>query len=373
VSTLPSHGGLQETELRALQLKPEEVLDFSASTNPYGPDPRVVQALRGAAIARYPDPFALFAREALGESLGVPANEIVLGNGAAELLWTLARCLLQPGQRALIAEPTFSEFRAAVRCAGASAGEWRGSVEHGFAIDLPALAEQARSEAAPVVYLCSPNTPTGTALGALEISRWASAHPELTVVLDQSFLSLSECWADAAVRMPPNVVCVRSLTKDHGIPGVRVGYLIARPDVCRAAESCRPAWSTSAFAQVAALACAGSASFVRESRERLLLDRRELGVALQSLGIEPLPSCTNFLIARMPQVARLRGRLLAEHRILIRDCASFGLSGFARFAARPAADRQRLVDALRSETLRVEASLHGEGPLHTEVLQAETG
>ena len=59
------------------------------------------------------------------------------------------------------------------------------------------------------------------------------------MVLDQSFLSLSECWADAAVRMPPNVICVRSLTKDHGIPGVRVGYLIARPDLCRAAESCR--------------------------------------------------------------------------------------------------------------------------------------
>jgi histidinol-phosphate/aromatic aminotransferase/cobyric acid decarboxylase-like protein len=367
VSTLPSHGGLQETELRALQLKPEEVLDFSASTNPYGPDPQVVRALRGAAIARYPDPFALFAREALGEGLGgVPATEIVLGNGAAELLWTLARCLLQPGQRALIAEPTFSEFRAAVRCAGASAGECRGSIENDFAIDLHALSEQARRESAPVVYLCSPNTPTGTALGALEISHWASAHPELTVVLDQSFLSLSECWADAEVRMPQNVICVRSLTKDHGIPGVRVGYMIARPELCRAAESCRPAWSTSAFAQVAALACAGSASFVRESRERLLEDRRELGIALQSLGIEPLPSCTNFLMARMPHVTALRGRLLAEHRISIRDCASFGLPGFARFAARSAPDRQRLLDALRTEALRVEA------PLHAEALQAET-
>jgi histidinol-phosphate/aromatic aminotransferase/cobyric acid decarboxylase-like protein len=343
------HGGLHDAELRALNLCAEQVLDFSSSTNPYGPHPAVVQALRAAAIERYPDSSACAARQALGRLLSLPPEQLVLGNGAAELLWTLARTLLGPGQRALIVEPTFCEFRAAARASGACVSEWRSRAERSFAIDLGAISEQARVAAAKVIYLCSPNTPTGTALAASEICAWASGHPELTLVLDQSFLSLSTRFEDAAVRMPANVACVRSLTKDHGIPGVRVGYLIASPELCLALEASRPAWTTSAFAQAATLACCERGAFVAESRARLLEDRRELEVDLHALGIETVDSVATFLLARVPRVTRLRSRLLSVHRILVRDCESFGLPGFMRVAAKPAADRQRLVEALRAE------------------------
>jgi histidinol-phosphate/aromatic aminotransferase/cobyric acid decarboxylase-like protein len=105
------------------------------------------------------------------------------------------------------------------------------------------------------------------------------------------------------------------------------------------------------LAQAAALACCRSLEFVRESRERLLDDRRSLAQALATLGIESLPSQVNFLLARVPQVSELRARLLARHQILVRDCASFGLPGFLRLAARPAPDRARLLAALRAESL----------------------
>jgi histidinol-phosphate/aromatic aminotransferase/cobyric acid decarboxylase-like protein len=343
------HGGLHDAELRALSLRADQVLDFSSSTNPYGPHPAVVQALRVAAIERYPDATAFAAREALGQLLSLRAEQLVLGNGAAELLWTLARTLLGPGRQALIVEPTFCEFSAAARASGASVSEWRSRAEQGFAIDLGAISERARADGATVVYLCSPNTPTGTALAASELSEWASRHPELTLVLDQSFLSLSTRFGDAALHMPANVACVRSLTKDHGIPGVRVGYLIASPALCLAVEASRPAWTTSAFAQAATLACCECDGFVAESRARLLEDRRELDEALQALGIETLDSTTTFLLARVPGVTRLRSRLLSAHRILVRDCQSFGLPGFMRVAAKPAAERARLVQALRVE------------------------
>ena len=168
------HGGLQEGELRALGLSPDAVLDFSSSTNPYGPDPAVVRALAGARIDRYPDPSALRAREALADRCGVDASQIVLGNGAAELLWSLARCLLAPGEPALIAEPTFSEFRSAANCIGARVLEWRSRPEQSFAIDLEALSAHA-SESPRAVYLCSPNTPTGSALPTPAIADWAAA------------------------------------------------------------------------------------------------------------------------------------------------------------------------------------------------------
>jgi histidinol-phosphate/aromatic aminotransferase/cobyric acid decarboxylase-like protein len=346
---LRQHGGLSDAELRRLRLAPERVLDFSSSTNPYGPNPEVLSALGEAAISRYPDSTGLLAREALAAANGVEADRIVLGNGAADLLWTLARCLLRPGQRALIAAPTFAEFPAAARCQGAYVDELYARPEAGFALDLEALSERARETAARVLYLCSPNTPTGSVVPAQWIARWAEQHPELWVVLDQSFLSLSECWAEASLRQPSNVATVRSLTKDHGIPGVRVGYVLAAAELCRTLEASRPAWSTSAFAQVAVGAAVRSGDFVVESRERLLADRRALVGALAAMGIETLPTRASFLVARVPDVAGLRSRLLERHAIVVRDCASFGLPGFMRLAARPADQRERLLNALEAE------------------------
>jgi histidinol-phosphate/aromatic aminotransferase/cobyric acid decarboxylase-like protein len=343
------HGGLSDAELGAYDLPADEVLDFSSSTNPYGPAPEMRRALQEAAIGRYPDSSGWRARGALGALLRVPVEQLVLGNGAADLLWSLARVLLGPSRRALIVEPTFCEFGAAARATGAQLVEWRSVAERAFAIDLARVSELLGSSGAQVVYLCSPNTPTGVVVPAAEIAEFARAQPRVSVILDQSFLSLSELHHEAAVPLPANVVVVRSLTKDQGIPGVRVGYLVAAPELCRAIEHGRAAWTTSAFAQAAVLASCECQPFVEESRERLLEDRRELARDLASLGIETYASRTTFLLARLPGVAELRPRLLARHHILVRDCGSFGLPGFMRLGAKPRAARQRLLDALKAE------------------------
>jgi histidinol-phosphate aminotransferase len=348
-ASLRVHGGPAEAELRALGLDPKDILDFSSSINPYGPHPLILKALRSASIERYPDSTALAAREALARLDATTPDHIVLGNGAAELLWTLARCWLCRGDRALIAEPTFSEFRAAALACGSSVSEQRAPVETGFRLDLGAIFDAAERERAGVVYLCSPNTPTGSAAASSDIAACAELHPEIRVVLDQSFSSSSECFEDAAVEMPDNVVRVRSLTKDHAIPGVRVGYLIASPEVAARVEANRPAWTTSAFAQAAAIACADASGFVAESRERLLEDRRALAHDLAALGVEVLPSRATFLLARVPDARWLRSVLLTRHAILIRDCESFGLPGFIRLAAKPPAARARLIAALEAE------------------------
>ncbi len=340
------HGGPHDAELRALGLDYADILDFSASTNPYGPCEEMLDAVRGAALDRYPDPSAFQARRAVGESLDVCPDEIVLGNGASELLWSLAAALLPWGSRALIVEPTFCEFRAACVARGAPTSEWRAVEERGFTIVLDAVAEAARRDSAAVVYLCAPNTPTGFCLPARDIAEWATAQPGLSVILDQSFLTLSDRHADGVVPMPPNVVCVRSLTKDHAIPGVRIGYAIAPADVVRRIDRHRPAWTVGAAAQAAAIAACRLSGFVSESRRTLLDDRRALHHDLERLGLRPHDSSTVFLLARVGDAGSLHRRLLARHSILVRDCASFGLPDFIRLAARPAEDRAALARAL---------------------------
>jgi histidinol-phosphate/aromatic aminotransferase/cobyric acid decarboxylase-like protein len=343
------HGGPQDAELRALAIDPTTLLDFSVNTNPYGPCSRMVDAVLATRIDRYPDPTARAAREVMARTLDVSADELSLGNGAAELLWTLARALVSPGATVMLAEPTFCEFRAAATAAGAHIAEWRATAERGFAWDLDAIAARAREVEPAVLYLCTPNTPTGAGLPAADIARWAAANPTCFLVLDQSFLSLSERFADADVAMPPNVIRIRSLTKDHAIPGVRVGYLIGSREIVARVEEQRPAWMTSGMAQAAAIAACSERAFVDDSRRKLLADRDQLAAELVRLGLSPIASTAGFFLVRVGDARELRHRLLARHHILVRDCASFGLPEYIRLAARPAADRARLVGALAEE------------------------
>jgi histidinol-phosphate aminotransferase len=340
------HGGPQDDELRALGIAAASLVDFSVNTNPYGPSRTMVDAIRCAAIDRYPDPTGRAAREAMSVVLGVTLDEIALGNGAAELLWTLARVLVAPRTKVLIVEPTFCELRAAAAAIGADIREWRATAERNFAIDLDAIVALARTEHAEVLYLCTPNTPTGAGVAAVDIARAAEAIPHCTVVLDQSFLSLSERATDLDVAMPANVVRIRSLTKDHAIPGVRIGYLLASRELVTRVEQQRPAWMTSAMAQVAAVVACREHAFVADSRRKLFADRDELARAVAQLDFPTMPSTAGFFLMRTRRASALREWLLARHRILVRDCASFGLPEYIRLAARPPADRARLVDAL---------------------------
>jgi histidinol-phosphate/aromatic aminotransferase/cobyric acid decarboxylase-like protein len=342
------HGGALAGELAALGIEPREVLDFSVNVNPYGPCPAVIEAIRTAPVHLYPDPAATAVREAIAARTGGPVESVVFGSGVADLLWTLARVFLAIGGRALIVEPAFSEFRAAAEAAGASLCAWRASPERGLTVDLAAVEEMAVSARAEAIYLCAPTTPAGVAVPLAAVAGLARRLPEVLVLLDESFLSLSDQSAEAALPMPPNVARLRSMTKEHAIPGLRAGYLLAPPALARAVEASRPAWSTSSAAQAAAIAALCADDFVAASRERLREDREATAADLAALGVAALPSVAPYLVFRVADAADLRQRLLA-HRILVRDCASFGLPGFVRVAARPAPERARLAAALEKE------------------------
>lgn len=325
-----------------------DVLDVSVSTNPYGPAPLMVEAIQRASIERYPEPHAAVARSALSEWLDVSEQGVVVGNGAADLLWAIARAFVKPGEPVVIVEPTFSEFRNACVALSAKVIEWRAQADNGFAVDLDALGVVVREYNARVVCLCSPNTPTGVSVSIDCLSPWAQRHPETLLVLDQSFLSLSEDFADRDTPLPGNVLVVRSLTKDHAVPGVRAGYAVTTPRRATAIERQRPAWSASAMAQAVAMAAPQLDTFVAESRSRLIADRNELAEQLATLGLMTVPSRAPFLLVPVPDAAVLRVELLLRHQILVRHCASFGLPDFIRVGARSAEDRARLTDALRT-------------------------
>jgi histidinol-phosphate aminotransferase len=342
------HGGLRPEELAELGLRPDEILDFSVNVNPFGPSPAVLAAARAAPLDRYPDPTAFELRTAIARRHGVPADEVVVGNGAADLLWTLARVLLGPGRTALVVEPTFSELGAAAHAAGARVVVWRASSRDDFGVDLRAVARLASSTSARLVYLCSPGSPTGSRVPLPEICELAAGLPDAVIVLDQAFVTLSEHPEEATSPVPRNVVRVRSMTKDHAIAGVRLGFALAPGPLARALEAGRAGWTTSTVAQAAGLAALEDEEFTARCRARLIELRRALADALRALGLRPVPSTTGFLAAPVGDARALRARLL-QRRILVRDCTSFGLADHIRLAARPPGDLEHLLAALRDE------------------------
>lgn len=338
------HGGPDLDELGPLHLTADDLLDFSVNVNPYGAAPEMLAAIRGQRLDRYPDPRAHAARRALARAWEVAPEAIALGNGAAELLWTVAQRLVGPGQAMVVVAPTFCEPALAVQASGGEVISWRGSER--APPDLDAVANLARARAAAAVYLCNPQNPTGRLLPHDAVAAFARALEPTTLILDEAFLALSTGWLDARRALPTNVIRVRSLTKEHALPGLRVGAMIAPPAFVRAFEAVRPAWTVSAPAQAAAEVSARLEGFVSELRAHWLHDTAALAAALETIGRAPLPSDTVFLLVEVGDGAAVRDRLLRQHRILVRDCASFGLPRFIRVAGRAAADRARLVAAL---------------------------
>jgi histidinol-phosphate/aromatic aminotransferase/cobyric acid decarboxylase-like protein len=342
------HGGLRPSELHPLGIDPAAVLDLSVNVNPYGPHPDVVDAIQRARLDVYPDPEATAVREALGARWSVTPERVAFGNGASELLWALAHVLVPGGGRLLLVEPAFSELRAAAEAAGASIASWRAEPASGLVPDLAILAREIDQTHPAVVALATPTSPSGAAVPHDAILSLAFDHPRIHFLLDESFLSLSDGHADLDEPLPDNVLRVRSMTKDHALPGLRVGYLLAPPELVRAVDSVRQAWPTGTLAQAAALAAVALEPFVAESRSRLRSDRRALAKGLRTLGYAPLPSTAPYLVFDAGDAAALRARLL-RRGVLVRDCASFGLPGFIRVAARPEPDRERLLEALAQE------------------------
>jgi histidinol-phosphate/aromatic aminotransferase/cobyric acid decarboxylase-like protein len=302
-----------------------------------------VYAAREAPLDTYPDPTARVARRAWSRALDVSIDRIAVANGAADLFWAIARAILAPGQRVVIAEPTFSEFRVAAQAAGAEVDAVWAREEDGFRFSLAALRERAKD--ARALYLCTPNNPTGLYTSTSEIIELARALPETVLVVDQSFLALSEHADDAFVVLPDNVLVVRSLTKDFALAGLRIGLMIGERDLVSKVEAMRPTWSTSAPAQAAIAEAARQADFVAKSYQKLRVDRDRVAAALRAHGYVPVPSSSVYQLVRVGDGAQFREQLLLRG-VLVRDCASFGLPAYARIAARPVEDLHMLRAAL---------------------------
>jgi threonine-phosphate decarboxylase len=353
------HGGDIYSAARELGVDPAEILDFSASINPLGTSPDVWKAITDARhlLGHYPDPACLDLRQALAERWRIDPDQIVVGNGSTELIDAIPRALRI--HRLLLIQPTFSEYAAAMERAGGCVTAVYAERQEQYAVPIDRLCrliETRRSEGGLFdgLVLCHPNSPTGQACSADDVARLANlAHRHgLWLVVDEAFadycLELSVLPQAASW---PHVVVLRSMTKFYALPGLRVGYAVARPAVARRLQRQLPSWSINVMGQVAALAALNDTAHARKSVQFMVKERQRFAAALMALpGCAVAPACANYLFVELPRGwhARHVTERLRHDGILIRDCSSVpGSHARAiRLAVRTQQENDRLIQAL---------------------------
>jgi histidinol-phosphate aminotransferase len=343
---LATHGALDFAELERLGLDPEHVLDFSVNSNPYGPAPLVLEAIRSIPIDRYPDRESIAVRRALSERMGISAEQILVGNGTAELIQLAAFAFLQKGDHALILEPTFGEYERSVHLMAANIHRWRAVSQNGFIPSPEKIHKRLQQRKMQVVFLCNPNNPTGQVIPNEVLGEWADGFSETLFIVDEAYLAFVDRMRSAISLNRKNILILRSMTKDYAIAGLRLGYAVGEKAVMEAMKNFRPAWNVNACAQAAGLASLQSEKYVSETLARLRNEKEFLITRLKMLGYEPVPSPTNYFLLPVRNGAQFRAELL-KHGILVRDCASFGLPSYIRIATRKPEDNRRLVHALK--------------------------
>lgn len=353
------HGGNIARAARQYGLSEKSITDFSASINPLGPSPGVYQAVMEEfwRIRHYPDPDCGDLPGLLAGHLGVLRENLLLGNGGAEIIYLLPRALNI--SRALVLAPTFSEYAGAVEAAGGTVNYLAAS---GPGWDLPAGEIEEQLPGCDAVFICNPNNPTGRLyhLRDLQLLLDAAGRAGAAVIVDEAFMDFVPGRENFSL-MPlacsrRNLVVLYSMTKFFGIPGLRLGAAVGCRDIIARLRRVKDPWSVNALARVAGEAALKDSKHMEETMKTVLLEREYLYTALSAVpGVRPFPSRANFLMVDISGTGMNSGELvdrLARKGMLVRNCANFyGLNeSFIRVAVRTRPENEALVSAVKSVT-----------------------
>ncbi|MDO4268200.1 MAG: pyridoxal phosphate-dependent class II aminotransferase [Eubacteriales bacterium] len=319
------------------------VYDASVNLNPLGMPEAVKQILRESVDgwARYPDPCCQELVYAIGRYYkgerqeSFPSEQILCGNGAADLIFQLTAAL-KP-KRALVTAPGFSEYERALRAAGCEVRRCLLEAERGFAPDFSELVKLAGD--AELVFFCNPNNPTGILSERPAVKQLAEACMEAgaALVVDECFMELSDdpegCSAVPLLSQFPNLMVLKAFTKTYAMAGLRLGFLLCGdPDVKTRMEGLRQPWTVSVPAQLAGIAALEQEEYLQEGRGLIQAERKRLFRGLSGLGLTVFPSRANYLLFSVPEEDKDLGARLRAEGVLIRDCENFnGLEkGFYR-------------------------------------------
>jgi histidinol-phosphate aminotransferase len=341
------HGGIDYLELKKLGILPEDLLDFSVSTNPFGPPPGIKEAINRASVDCYPDSEATELRLLLASKLNISPENLLIGSGSTELIRLVATAYFGPDDLVIIPQPTYTDYEIACYLVDAEVLKQPTREAVNFRLNVAKTVGLIRKHYPKGIFLCNPNNPTGQYLSREEVKEILSVARDTMVILDEAYIAFTDStWVSTELMNGNNLVVLRSMTKDYALAGLRLGYTIAPEPIISALKQVKPPWNVSSVAQVAGVFALKADGYLNTCRIKIKQAMEFLVEGLKGLGLSPLPSQTNFFLIKVSDAARLRQALLKDG-IMVRDCTSFGLPNYIRLAPRTIAECRRLLSVIR--------------------------
>ena len=327
-----------------------DALDFSANVSPLGLPEGVARAITAAlpTADRYPDPLCRELRAKLALHEGVPAEQILCGNGAADLIFRLVWA--KKPRRALVTAPTFAEYATALESVGCTVERFFLRDQEDFAVTDAFCA--AIRPGVDMVFLCQPNNPTGQLASPELVKKLLRRCGECRTILavDECFLDFlpdADGWTAKPLLESGNLVILKAFTKLYGMAGVRLGYCLCGDEtLLEKMQTAGQPWAVSSLAQAAGVAALKETAYVDEVRALIARQRPVLTAGLRALGLRVIDGKANYLLFRAPADLNERLRPLGTQ---VRSCANYPGLGpeWYRTAVRTAPENARLLELMK--------------------------
>ncbi|RBW70329.1 threonine-phosphate decarboxylase CobD [Bacillus taeanensis] len=354
---LPPHGSNPQHLLKTLNIKAEpneQIIDFSVNINPLGMPKSLAEnwGRMFQLISDYPDPTLEDLTEAISKKEALPKERILIGNGAAQLIFLMAQKLA--GKNILLVEPTFSEYRTACEAFNCHVSSYQLAEEDGWKIDADICLKHL--EGMHAVFICHPNNPTGVTYNR-EVLLSIIEHCErkgIFVILDEAFYDF--CFENCSLlhisQTYHYLIILRSFTKMFSIAGLRLGFLAGNEKLVQELKVMQPHWSVNALAEAVGRLCLKEDEHVQKTKEFITKERTRVISKLHSLGYVTSSSEVNYYLLRTKEKQDLRPLMLflIEKGIITRHTENFrGLDGhYLRLTVKQKDANNKLLSSLES-------------------------
>ncbi|GER93457.1 threonine-phosphate decarboxylase [hot springs metagenome] len=362
------HGGNIYRFIDEKNIRPDEVIDFSASINPLGVPKSVIKKIVDNIkyLCHYPDPDAKDLTEAIGRHLDIDPQYIMCGNGSTELIYLTVRAL-KP-ERVLIPMPTFSEYERAFRSIYSEhrikdkisyfviweKDAFKINIEKFIVTmsgnDSSATYKSSLTTSVDMAFLCNPNNPTGRLMRKGDVVKIAEAARDLKcyLIVDEAFIDfMPEESIVKEVQNNPYLIVLRSMTKFYALSGIRIGYGIYPQNIIDIIKRHKEPWTVNTIAQIAGITALNDKDYTKQTLKVIRNEKRVLEDGFRLLGITYFPSDVNFYLVKQENAQKIISSL-RDKGILIRDCSNFlGLdNSYMRIAVRSNKDNMKLLKEL---------------------------
>lgn len=329
----------------------EKVTKLASNENPLGPSPLALTAIQSylTDIHRYPDADTVDLRGAIAEKLQFSPDEVLVTNGADELITLISETFLDPGDEIIVPSPTFSEYEFGSNLMDARVVQVPLREDYRYNVDdiLAAVTEQTK-----LLYICSPNNPTGTYMKKQDLHRLMDELPSYVLVIFDGayshFVTADDyCDGLELVRLGYPIVVTQTFSKIYGLAGIRVGYGIASPSILHSIRQVKEPFNVNALAQVGATAAIKDDLHLNATREMNARGREQLYESLQEMGLNFTRSMSNFLLVELGPDAKNIYEKLMNKGIIVRYGGAWNLPNHVRISVGTSDDHLALIGTLR--------------------------